>query len=123
MVGYRLPAETGSQVLQVSLTAGFNLCREVGAHMLERAPGSSGRRGSIINLVSVLSFQGGLTVLAYAASKGGAAQLTEAFLNEWAAKGIAVNAIAPGYIATEMNIGIGGRRSTGKEYSGKDSSM
>ncbi|KAK5003285.1 hypothetical protein LTR39_006464, partial [Cryomyces antarcticus] len=57
----------------------------------------------IINIASLLSFQGGITVPAYAASKGGVAQLTKALSNEWAGKGITVNAIAPGYIATEMN--------------------
>jgi 2-deoxy-D-gluconate 3-dehydrogenase len=63
----------------------------------------TGRRGSIINFASLLSFQGGLTVPAYAASKGAVAQLTKALSNEWASKGVTVNAIAPGYIATEMN--------------------
>jgi 2-deoxy-D-gluconate 3-dehydrogenase len=60
-------------------------------------------RGSIINVASLVSFQGGLTVPAYAAAKGGVAQLTKALSNEWASKGINVNAIAPGYIATDMN--------------------
>ena len=64
------------------------------------------RRGAIINIASLLSFQGGLTVPAYAASKGGVAQLTKALSNEWAGKGINVNAIAPGYIATEMNTAL-----------------
>lgn len=64
------------------------------------------RRGSIINVASLLSFQGGFTVPAYAASKGGVAQLTKALSNEWAGKGISVNAIAPGYIATEMNTAL-----------------
>jgi 2-deoxy-D-gluconate 3-dehydrogenase len=64
------------------------------------------RRGSIINVASLLSFQGGITVPAYAASKGGVAQLTKALSNEWASKGISVNAIAPGYIATEMNTAL-----------------
>lgn len=63
----------------------------------------TGRRGSIIQFASLLSFQGGLTVPAYAASKGAVAQLTKALANEWASKGITVNAIAPGYIATDMN--------------------
>ena len=71
--------------------------------MLEHRPSPGGRRGAIINVASLLSFQGGITVPAYAASKGGVAQLTKALSNEWAAKGICVNAIAPGYIATEMN--------------------
>jgi len=69
-------------------------------------PPSSTRRGSIINVASLLSFQGGITVPAYAASKGGVAQLTKALSNEWASKGINVNAIAPGYIATEMNTAL-----------------
>lgn len=64
------------------------------------------RRGSIINIASLLSFQGGITVPAYAASKGGVAQLTKALSNEWSSKGITVNAIAPGYIATEMNTAL-----------------
>ncbi len=92
-----------SQILQVNLTTVFTLCRDVGAHMLEHRPGPGGRRGAIINVASLLSFQGGITVPAYAASKGGVAQLTKALSNEWAGKGICVNAIAPGYIATEMN--------------------
>ena len=71
--------------------------------MLEHRPDSAGRRGAIINVASLLSFQGGLTVPAYAASKGGIAQLTKALSNEWAGKGICVNAIAPGYVATQMN--------------------
>jgi 2-deoxy-D-gluconate 3-dehydrogenase len=81
----------------------FTLCRDVGAYMLKRTPNSSGHRGSIINVASLVSFQGGLTVPAYAAAKGGVAQLTKALSNEWASKGINVNAIAPGYVATDMN--------------------
>lgn len=64
------------------------------------------RRGAIINVASLLTFQGGITVPAYAASKGGVGQLTKALSNEWAGKGISVNAIAPGYIATEMNTAL-----------------
>ena len=94
------------QVLQVNLTATFTLCRDVGAHMLQQARNSSGKRGSIINVASLLSFQGGFTVPAYAASKGGVAQLTKALSNEWASRGISVNAIAPGYVATEMNTAL-----------------
>lgn len=91
-------------VLQVNLSAVFVLCRDVGAHMLTHtpAPGSNGRRGSIINMASLMSYQGGIRVPAYAASKGGIAMLTKALSNEWAGKGISVNAIAPGYIATDM---------------------
>lgn len=65
-----------------------------------------GRRGSIINIASLLTFQGGITVPAYAASKGGVGQLTKALSNEWASQGVSVNAIAPGYIATEMNTAL-----------------
>jgi 2-dehydro-3-deoxy-D-gluconate 5-dehydrogenase len=97
---------TPLQVLQVNLTAVFTLCRDVGAHMLKHEPDHSGRRGSIINIASLLSFQGGITVPAYAASKGGVAQLTKALSNEWLARGITVNAIAPGYIDTEMNTAL-----------------
>jgi 2-deoxy-D-gluconate 3-dehydrogenase len=64
---------------------------------------TTNRRGTIINFASLLSFQGGLTVPAYAASKGAVAQLTKSLANEWTSKGITVNAIAPGYIETEMN--------------------
>ena len=90
----------------MNLTSVFSLCREVGAHMLRHDPDSSGRRGSIINIASLLSFQGGVTVPAYAASKGGVAQLTKALSNEWISQGITVNAIAPGYIDTEMNVAL-----------------
>ena len=96
-----------TQVLQVNLTTVFTLCRDVGAHMLNTPPlHPKLRRGSIINVASLLSFQGGITVPAYAASKGGVAQLTKALSNEWAGKGITVNAIAPGYVATEMNTAL-----------------
>jgi 2-deoxy-D-gluconate 3-dehydrogenase len=62
---------------------------------------ASGRGGRIINITSVLAFQGGITVPAYAAAKGGLAQLTRALANEWAPRGVNVNAIAPGYIETD----------------------
>jgi len=103
----KFPDEDWNEVLQVNLTTVFTLCRDIGAHQLS-LPSSpvTGRRGSIINFASLLSFQGGLTVPAYAASKGAVAQLTKALSNEWASKGIAVNAIAPGYIATEMNTAL-----------------
>lgn len=74
--------------------------------MLTRSPDQSGCRGSIINIASLVSFQGGLTVPAYAAAKGGIAQLTKALSNEWASQGINVNAIAPGYVATDMNTAL-----------------
>lgn len=100
------PDDDWTEVLQVNLTTVFTLCREVGAHMLSLPINATGRRGSIINIASLLSFQGGLTVPAYAASKGGVAQLTKALANEWTVKGVTVNAIAPGYIATEMNTAL-----------------
>lgn len=102
---HQFPSADWDAVLQVNLNSVFAICRDVGAHMLSR-PAVAGRRGSIINVASLLSFQGGITVPAYAASKGGIAQLTKAFSNEWAGKGISVNAIAPGYIATEMNTAL-----------------
>jgi len=63
-------------------------------------------RGKIINVASLLSFQGGINVPAYAASKGAVAQFTKTLSNEWAGKGVNVNAIAPGYMATEMNTAL-----------------
>ena len=87
--------EDWDAVLEVNLTAQFVLTRELGARMLER------RSGKIVFIASLLSFQGGITVPGYAASKGGIAQLTKALANEWAASGVNVNAVAPGYIATD----------------------
>jgi 2-deoxy-D-gluconate 3-dehydrogenase len=83
-------------VIDVNLHGVFRLCRAAGRHML-----AAGRGGKIINIASLLSFQGGLTVPAYAASKSAVAGLTRALSNEWAAKGINVNAIAPGYMRTD----------------------
>ena len=98
---------TPRQVLQVNLNAVFALSRDAGAHMLGLEPSPvTGRRGSIINFASLLSFQGGLTVPAYAASKGAVAQLTKSLANEWTARGVAVNAVAPGYIETDMNVAL-----------------
>ncbi|KAB8235212.1 uncharacterized protein BDW43DRAFT_299138 [Aspergillus alliaceus] len=96
------------EVLQVNLSTVFALCRDIGAYMLTRTPDAFGRRGNIINIASLMSFQGGLNVLAYAAAKGGVAQLTKALSNEWASKGINVNAIAPGYVATDMTAALKG---------------
>ncbi|KAK3901977.1 hypothetical protein C8A05DRAFT_34330 [Staphylotrichum tortipilum] len=93
-----------NEVLQVNLSTPFTLTRSLSAHLLSLSISPvTGRRGSIINFASLLTFQGGLTVPAYAASKGGIGQLTKAFANEWTARGVNVNAIAPGYIATDMN--------------------
>ncbi|KAH8158519.1 hypothetical protein CIB48_g9724 [Xylaria polymorpha] len=94
-------------VLQVNLNSVFTLCRDVGKHMLSLPPSpTTGRRGSIINFASLLTFQGGLNVPAYAASKGAVGQLTKSLANGWADKGITVNAVAPGYIETEMNTAL-----------------
>ena len=83
------------QVLQVNLNSVFTLCRDVGAYMLTRQPkGNPPHRGSIINIASLVSFQGGLNVPAYAAAKGGVAQLTKSLSNQWAAQGINVNAVS-----------------------------
>ncbi|HVU35846.1 MAG TPA: glucose 1-dehydrogenase [Opitutaceae bacterium] len=82
-------------VLNVNLHGVFVACRTAGKHMLERGS------GKIINIASLLTFFGGITVPGYAASKGAVGQLTKALSNEWAGKGIQVNAIAPGYMATD----------------------
>jgi 2-dehydro-3-deoxy-D-gluconate 5-dehydrogenase len=86
--------EDWDRVLQVNLTSPFQLCQLAARDMMTRG------HGKIINIASLLSFQGGIRVPAYAASKGGVAQLTKALANEWAPKGIQVNAIAPGYFST-----------------------
>ena len=87
--------EAWMKVVQVNLTSVFRLSQLAGCAMLER------ERGKIINIASLLAFQGGIRVPAYAASKGGVAQLTKALANEWAARNVQVNAIAPGYFRTE----------------------
>src|SRR5437764_2880767 len=86
--------EDWATVIQVNLSAVFRLSQLAGRQMIEQG------NGKIINIGSLLSFQGGITVPAYAASKGGVAQLTKALANEWAGKGVNVNAIAPGYMST-----------------------
>ncbi|MBK5933574.1 2-deoxy-D-gluconate 3-dehydrogenase [Rhodovulum imhoffii] len=89
------PIEDWDAVMAVNLDAVFLLTRELGRRMLDRG------HGKIVNVASVLSFQGGILVPGYAAAKGAVAQLTRAFANEWAARGVNVNAVAPGYIATD----------------------
>jgi len=89
-------SEDWDQVISVDLTAVFRLSQLAARQMFKQGTG-----GKILNIASVLSFQGGILVPAYAAAKGGVVQLTRAFANEWAAKGINVNAIAPGYMATD----------------------
>ncbi|KAI0449552.1 hypothetical protein F5B21DRAFT_44626 [Xylaria acuta] len=94
-------------VLQVNLHAVFALCRDAGRHMLSLPVSPvTGRRGSVVNFASLLTFQGGLNVPAYAASKGAVGQLTKALANGWADKGVTVNAIAPGYVETDMNTAL-----------------
>jgi 2-dehydro-3-deoxy-D-gluconate 5-dehydrogenase len=83
-------------VIEVNLSSVFRLSREAGRHMIERNQG-----GKIINIASLLAFQGGVTVPGYAAAKGGVMQLTKALANEWAPHHINVNAIAPGYMETD----------------------
>ena len=97
---HRSPAEdydfeAWMTVMQVNLNSAFRLSQLAGRSMLKR------HHGKIINIVSLLSFQGGIRVPAYAASKGGLAQLTKALANEWAARNVQVNAIAPGYFRTD----------------------
>jgi 2-dehydro-3-deoxy-D-gluconate 5-dehydrogenase len=96
----RKPAEEHSDkywdhVLEVNLSAQFVLSREIGKGMLAR------KSGKIVFTASLLSFQGGITVPGYAAAKAGVAAVAKALANEWAGKGVNVNAIAPGYIRTD----------------------
>jgi 2-deoxy-D-gluconate 3-dehydrogenase len=97
---FRAPAaehsdELWDKVMEVNISAQFVLSRELGKEMISRGS------GKVIFTASLLTFQGGITVPGYAASKGGIGQLTMALSNEWASKGVQVNAIAPGYIATD----------------------
>lgn len=89
------PDDMWDKVIEVNLNAQFIITRDIGKTMVERGS------GKIIFTASLLTYQGGITVPGYAASKGGIGQLTMAFANEWAAKGVNVNAIAPGYIDTD----------------------
>ncbi len=84
------------KVIGLNLTALFRMCQRVGRHMIEQ------KSGKIINIASIVSFIGGTNIPAYAASKGGVAQVTKSLANEWAGCNINVNAIAPGYTLTEM---------------------
>jgi 2-deoxy-D-gluconate 3-dehydrogenase len=101
----RTPSENFSEddwddVINVNLTAAFIYCQQVARPMIAKG------YGKIINIASMQSFLGGITIPAYAASKGGIAQLTKALSNDWSAKGINVNAIAPGYIDTRLNVAL-----------------
>ena len=87
--------EFWDRTMEINLSSHFVLSREIGQEMVKRGS------GKIIFIASILSFQGGINVPAYAAAKGGIGQLTKALANEWAGAGVQVNAIAPGYIATD----------------------
>ncbi|MDB5085395.1 MAG: glucose 1-dehydrogenase [Bacilli bacterium] len=94
------PESDWDDVLHVNLKTVWLLCQQAGRYMVPQGS------GKIINMASLLSFQGGFTVPAYAAAKGGVAQLTKALSNEWAKHHVNVNAIVPGYIATDMNTAL-----------------
>ena len=89
------PEEDWKALIDVNLSSVFRLSQHAGRHMIAKG------YGKIINIASLLTFQGGIFVPSYAAAKGGVGQLTKAFANEWASKGVNVNAIAPGYFATD----------------------
>lgn len=91
------PISEWDEVININLNSVFIFCQLAGKIMLKKG------KGKIINVASMLSFFGGQTVPAYSASKGGVAQLTKALSNDWLGKGINVNAIAPGYMNTDMN--------------------
>lgn len=91
------PLEDFDRVWQINGRSVYQLCQGFGRPMLERGS------GSIVNIASLMSFQGGLRVPAYTAAKGAVAQFTKSLCNEWAAQGVNVNAVTPGYVATDMN--------------------
>lgn len=95
------PLEDWNEVLNVNLNAPFELCQLAAREFI-----SNNKKGKIINISSMLAFFGGFNVPAYSASKGGITQMTKAFCNEWASKGINVNCIAPGYMDTDMNTAL-----------------
>ncbi|MDQ0297907.1 2-deoxy-D-gluconate 3-dehydrogenase [Salibacterium salarium] len=92
--------EDWDEVIDINLKTVWMLSQQAGRYMVEQ------KSGKIINMGSLLSYQGGLTVPAYAAAKGGVAQVTKALANEWAKENVNVNAIVPGYIATDMNTAL-----------------
>lgn len=94
------PRDDWEFVMDINCNAVFYMCQKVGKLMLEKG------YGKIINMASMLSFQGGYTVPAYAAAKGAVATFTKSLSNEWASRGVNVNCIAPGYMATTMNTQI-----------------
>jgi 2-dehydro-3-deoxy-D-gluconate 5-dehydrogenase len=106
--------EDWEEVIRVNLSSAFYFSQAVARHFVEESKG-----GKIINLASVLSFQGGLLVPSYAASKAGLANLTRALSNEWARHGINVNAIAPSYFSTEMTVALRGDEERAEELLGR----
>jgi 2-deoxy-D-gluconate 3-dehydrogenase len=94
------PEDEWSKVISINLDATFYYCKYAGNTMIKNGG------GKIINIASLMSFLGGITIPAYAASKGGVGQLTKALSNDWADKGICVNAIAPGYMDTQLNTAL-----------------
>ena len=97
-------------VMDVNLKSAFFLTQAVGRRMIEA------RRGKVINIASMLSFQGGIRVASYTASKSALAGLTRLLANEWAAKGVNVNAIAPGYIATSNTQALRADKTRNREF-------
>ena len=94
------PTEDWDTEIETNLTSVFLLCRNVGSRMIDQG------QGKVINIASMLSYFGGLRAPAYAAAKGGIVQLTKALSNEWAGQGVCVNAIAPGYVRTKLNVHV-----------------
>lgn len=105
--------EDWDAVLNTNLNGLFRFCREAGKVMVEK------QHGKIINIASLLSFSGGITVPAYAASKGGVAQLTKALANEWARYNVQINAIAPGYFATDNTAALRANETRNAEISAR----
>lgn len=94
------PKHDWDLVININMNAVFFMCQQVGKHMLERG------YGKIVNIASLLAFQGGYTIPAYTAAKSAVTGFSKSLSNEWASKGITINCIAPGYIATEMNTAL-----------------
>jgi len=96
----KFPMDEWDEVININLNSVWIMCQEAGKIMIKK------NKGKIINVASMISFFGGQTIPAYAASKGGVVQLTKALSNDWAGKGINVNAIAPGYMKTDLNTAL-----------------